>query len=142
MARKTDFPEQRRLHGRSLSSALREIVGVAKTDAEIRKLLDDAKARRSEERRGLAERLQESVTPLFIADDRGRPTGIGTCVLVSLNSEFFAFTAAHVIRDAGSSRLWAPSKNEGGGLLELPQCTAHLRPSIRRDDLDVRVLAL
>jgi hypothetical protein len=46
--------------------------------------------------------------PLFIYRD-GQPDRIGSCVLVRLDSEFCAFTAAHVIRDAGSARPFAPS---------------------------------
>jgi hypothetical protein len=109
---------------------------------DLQASLNEASARGAEERRQLAERLQQSVAPLFIADDEGRPGGIGSCVLVRLNSDFFAFTAAHVIRDAGSSRLFAPSEGKGGKLLPLPPCTAHLSPSRNRNDLDVGVLAL
>jgi hypothetical protein len=56
---------------------------------------------------------------------------------VQLDSDFFAFTAAHVIREANSARLFAPPQGRGGKLLPLPQCTAHLN-----DDLDVGVLVL
>jgi hypothetical protein len=109
---------------------------------DLQALLNEAAARGAEERQQLAERLQQSVVPLFIGDDKGRPGGIGSCVLVRLGSDFFAFTAAHVIRDAGSSRLWAPSEGKGGKLLPLPQCTAYLSSSSNRDDLDVGVLVL
>jgi len=59
-----------------------------------------------------------------------------------LDSDFFAFTAAHVVRDAGSALLLAPSEGRGGKLLPLPPCTAHLNFSGRDNDLDVGVLVL
>jgi hypothetical protein len=99
-------------------------------------------ARKSEERRLLAERLQESVVPLFIGDSNGQPDRIGSCVLVRLDSDLFAFTAGHVIRDAASARLFAPSEGRGGKLLPLPPYTAHLSSSGRHNDLDVGVMAL
>jgi hypothetical protein len=61
---------------------------------------------------------------------------------VRLDSEFYAFTAAHVIRDAGSARLFAPSEGRGGKLQPLPPCTAHLKSLRGANDLDVGVLAL
>ncbi len=79
--------------------------------------------------------------PLFIYRD-GQPDRIGSCVLVRLDSESYAFTAAHVIRDAGSSMLFAPSEGKGGKLQPLPPCTAHLNSSGGPNDLDVCVLAL
>jgi hypothetical protein len=109
---------------------------------DLQAFLNEAAAREAEERRQLAERLQQSVVPLFIGDDEGRPGRIGSCVLVRLDSDFFAFTAAHMIRHAGSSRLWAPPEGKGGELLPLPQCTAYLSSSGNRNDLDVGVLAL
>jgi len=109
---------------------------------DLQALLNEAAARKEEERQRLAGRLQESIVPLYLRDVRGQPCAIGTCVLVSMDSGFFAFTAAHVIRDAGSSRLWAPSEGTGGKLLPLPQCTAHLRSSRNNNDLDVGVIAL
>jgi hypothetical protein len=147
MSKRTDFPKERRTQGRSLSTAVHELIDAMVTLAEQRGVdlqtrLNEAAAREARERRQLAERLQQSVVPLFIGDDRGQPGGIGSCVLVRLDSDFFAFTAAHVIRDAGSSRLWASSEGKGGKLLPLPQCRAHLSPSRNHNDLDVGVLVL
>lgn len=82
------------------------------------------------------------MVPLFIGESAGRPDRIGSCVLVRLDSDFFAFTAAHVVRDAGSALLLAPSEGRGGKLLPLPPCTAHLSFSGRDNDLDVGVLVL
>jgi hypothetical protein len=121
---------------------MRAVAAPEQQGVDLHALLDGAAARKSEERRQLAERLRQSVVPLYIGDDKGRPGLIGSCVLVRLDSGSFAFTAAHVIRDAGSSRLWAPPEGKGGKLLPLPQCTAHLSPSRNHNDLDVGVLVL
>ena len=104
--------------------------------------IEEASARTADEQRLLAERLQESVAPLFIGDSNGQPDRIGSCVLVRLDSEFFVFTAAHVIHGAGEARLFAPSEGSGGKLQPLPPCTTHLRSSGGDDDLDVAVLSL
>jgi hypothetical protein len=146
MPKRTNFWKERRAQGRSLSTAVHELTEVMKTLAaeqgvDLQVLLDEAAARRAEEQRQLAERLQESVVPLFIGD-KGRPGRTGSCVLVRLDSDLFAFTAAHVIRDARSSRLWAPSDGKGATLLPLPPCTAHLSSSRNLNDLDVGVLVL
>ena len=146
MAKRIDFVKQRRDQGRSLSSAVREITAMVEPVAHqhginLQAILDEASARKEEEKRLLTERLQESVVPLFIYRD-GQPDRIGSCVLVGLDSEFYAFTAAHVIRDAGSATLFAPSEGRGGKLQPLPPCTAHLKSSGGANDLDVGVLAL
>jgi hypothetical protein len=147
MLRRTDFPKERRAQGRALSTSVHQLKELMKAVAEqqgvdFQALLDEAAARKAAERRQLAERLQQSVVPLYIGDDKGRPGVIGSCVLVRLDSGFFAFTAAHVIRDAGAARLWAPPEGKGGKLLPLPQCTAHLSLSRNYNDLDVGVLVL
>jgi hypothetical protein len=146
MSRRVDFAKQRRDLGRSLSSAVREIKAMVQPIAHqqginLQVILDGASARKEEEKRLLTERLQESVVPLFVYRD-GQPDRIGSCVLARMDSDFYAFTAAHVIRYAGSSRLFAPSEGKGGKLQPLPQCMAHLNSSESADDLDVGVLAL
>ena len=146
MSKRVDFAKQRRDLGRSLSSAVREIKAMVQPVAHqqginLRAILDEASTRKEEEKGLLTERLQESVVPLFIYRD-GQPDRIGSCVLVRMDSDFYAFTAAHVIRDAGSSRLFAPSEGKGGKLQSLPQCIAHLNSSETANDLDVGVLAL
>ena len=146
MSKRIDFAKKRRDQGRSLRSAVREITAMMKPLAhqqgtDLQTILDEASARKEEEERLLTEHLQESVVPLFIYRD-GQPDRIGSCVLVRLDSDFFAFTAAHVIRDAASARLFAPSEGRGGRLLPLPPCTAHLKSSAGTNDLDVGVLAL
>jgi hypothetical protein len=146
MSKRIDFAKERRDQGRSLSSAVRELTAMIEPLAQqhgihLQRILDEASARKEEEKRLLTERLQESVVPLFIYRD-GQPDRIGSCVLVRLDSEFYAFTAAHVIRDAGSATLFAPSEGRGGKLQPLPPCTAHLESSGGANDLDVGVLAL
>src|SRR5215472_8240120 len=146
MSKRIDFAKQRRDQGRSLSTAVRELTAMIEPVAhqhgiDLRAILGEALARKEEEKRLLTERLQESVVPLFINRD-GQPDRIGSCVLVRLDSEFYAFTAAHVIKDAGSAPLFAPSEGRGGKLQPLPPFTAHLKSSGGDNDLDVGVLAL
>ena len=144
MSKRIDFAKQRRDQGRSLTSAVREIKAIMEPIAhqsgiDLRAILGEAAARK--EKQLLTERLQESVVPLFIYR-AGQPDRVGSCVLVRLDSDFFAFTAAHVVRDAGSALLLAPSEGRGGKLLPLSPCTAHLSFSGRDNDLDVGVLVL
>jgi hypothetical protein len=71
MPKRIDFAKQRRDQGRSLSSAVRELTAMMEPVARqhginLRAILNEASVRKSEEERLLAERLQESVVPLFI----------------------------------------------------------------------------
>jgi hypothetical protein len=146
MPKQIDFAKKRRDQGRSLTSAARELKATMEPIAhqagvDLRAILGEAAARKEKEKQLLTERLQESVVPLFIHRD-GKPDRIGSCVLVRLDSEFYAFTAEHVIRDAGSARLFAPSEGRGGKLQPLPPCTAHLKSSDGNNDLDAGVLTL
>ncbi len=147
MSKRIDFARERRTQGRSLTAAVRELEKLTKQVAErqgidLQARLEEASTRREEEERLMAERLQESVVPLFIADTEGHHDRIGSCVLVRLDSDFLAFTAAHVIEGAGSAPLFAPSEGRGGKLLRLPPCTALLSPPRRDNNLDIAVLAL
>jgi hypothetical protein len=146
VSKRIDFARKRRAQGRSLNTTFRELTQLIQPVAQqhgidFQALLNEASARKSKERRLLAERLQESVVPLFIGNRDG-PDRIGSCVLVRLDSDLFAFTAAHVIEQVGSARLFAPSEGKGGKLLPLPPCTAHLSSSGSHNDLDVGVLVL
>jgi hypothetical protein len=146
MSKQVDFAKQRRDLGLSLRNGVREVTEILfpvahEQGINLRAILEEASAKKEEEKRLLTERLQESVVPLFIYRG-GQPDRIGSCVLVRLDSEFYAFTAAHVIRDAGDARLFAPSEGKGGKLQPLPPCTAHLKSSAGDNDLDVGVLAL
>ncbi len=147
MSKQIDFAKQRRVQGRSLKGVVAEFSAVLKEAAkqqgiDLQLRLDESLARKSEKRRILVERLQESVVPLFVIGRGGRPRRIGSCVLVRLDSGYFAFTAAHVMREAGSAALFAPSEGKGGKLLPLPPFTPHLNYSGRSDDLDIAVLVL
>ena len=147
VSKRIDFAKERRAQGRSLNNAVRKLVPLIQPLAQqhgidLQTRLNETSARKSEERRLLAERLQESVVPLFIGGSDGQPDRIGSCVLVRLDSEFYAFTAAHVIRDSGSAKLFAPSEGRGGKLLPLPPCAAYLISSGSHNDLDVGVLVL
>src|SRR5262249_34090575 len=138
MSKRIDFAGERRAQWRSLSRAVHKLADQSGIDLQIR--LNEASARKSEEQQVLAERFQEYVVPLFVIGRGGQPERIGSCVLVLLASKPFAFTAAHVIRDAKSVPLFAPSEGKGGKLLPLPPCTAHINSSGRNNDLDVAVL--
>ena len=143
--KRRDFARERRLEGRALTKAVRELAALAVPSAaeqgiDLQARLREGAAERERGRQRLAERLQQSVVPLFITDDCPRPRRIGSCVLVRLETEYYAFTAAHVIEEIGSSRVWAPSTAAGGKLLSLPGCTAHLSPA--GSLLDVGVLVL
>lgn len=145
MAKRIDFAKERRARGRILKTAIGELATMLKPIAEQNEIgheavLDQASRHRSKEQQRLAERLQESVAPLFVMR-RGVPDRVGSCVLVRLDLDFIAFTAAHVIMEAEFAPLLAPSEGKGGKLLPLPPCTAHLKSSGRDDTLDVGVLA-
>src|ERR1700730_7831496 len=141
-----NLAQQRRAQAQALSSSIDRLQALVQSIAEpgmdLQSLLDEAAARRAEEKRQVAERLQESVLPLFIHDDRGRPTLLGSCVLVRRDSNYYALTAAHVLRDAGSAQLWAPPRGKGEKFLRLPWSAAYLTPAAFSHDLDVGVLAL
>jgi hypothetical protein len=146
MSKQHDFAMHRRYEGRALTRAVRELTALIQTEAlqhgiNFQAVLDEAAARKSEDGHLLAERLQKSVLPLF-CNRSGRPERAGTCVLVRLQSDFFVFTAAHVLRDAGSSIFFAPSQGEVSKLLPLPRCTAQLKFSGGHNDLDVAVLLM
>ena len=146
-SKRIDFAKERRAQGRSFSTAVRKLAHLIRSAAkqhgiDLQASLNDASARKAKEQLFLAERLQESVVPLFIGDNRGQPDRIGSCVLVRVDSDFFAFTAAHVIRDAAAARFFAPSGGRGGKLLPLPPCSAYLSPQGSHNDLDIGILRL
>ncbi|HKR32996.1 MAG TPA: hypothetical protein VJT08_21125 [Terriglobales bacterium] len=142
MLKRIDFVKRRRDEGRSLNKTVREVVALTRQHGiDLRAILAEASAKQSEEERRLTECLQESVLPLFV-NLAGQPDRIGSCVLVRMESQFYAFTAAHAIQDAGSATLYAPSEGKGGKLRPLPPYRAHLKFSAGRNDLDMGVLAL
>ena len=140
-----DFAQKRRVEGRAASASVEEIIALLKPladqqGADLQCRLEEAKAQGEEKRRQLAERLQRSVLPLFIYR-RGYPGTLGSCVLVRLDSTCYAFTAAHVLRDAGSAPLWFPPRGKGEKFLRLPQSTG-LTLLADHSGLDVGVLIL
>lgn len=66
---------------------------------------------------------------------------VGSCVLVRLDSTCYAFTAAHVLRDAGDAPLWFPPQGKGEKFLRLPQ-SAGLTLLVDRGGLDIGILML
>src|SRR5260370_31803300 len=111
--RRIDFPKQRRAEGRLLGRAVRKLVAAMQ---QLGINCEQARDATSAQHQLLAERLQDSVVPLFIRNRSEQPDRIGSCVLVRLDSEVYAFTAAHVIRAVGSATLLAPSEAKGGKL--------------------------
>ena len=133
MSKRRNFPEERRAEGRALGKLNDMLVESARPFAEregvdLQARLDEAAKGREEAHERLAERLRQSVLPLFIDDEQGQPAGIGSCVLVRLNSSYFIFTAAHVIRTAGSSPLWVPCADAIKTRLTLRRDLAHMTP--------------
>lgn len=104
---------------------------------EIRRAATAASAARGQR---LAERLAESVLPLFMETEPGRPERIASCVLVQVDGRYCALTAGHALDDAGSSSFWA-SPGKRGKLTRLP-CSVGFRDAPRSAvrDLDVGVL--
>jgi hypothetical protein len=146
MPKTRDFANERRTEGRRVGKRVRELADsltplAAQQGIDLQALLAEANTKWTEQRQRLAERLQESVAPLFIGDEQGRPDRIGSCILVRLDSDFFAFTAAHVLRDAEFSELWIPAEGKGGTLSLLPWSRAGTSPP-GANDLDVGVLVL
>ena len=91
MPKRIDFAKERRAQGRSLDTVVRKLARLIQPIAQqhgidLQARLSEASARKSEEQRLLAERLQESVVPLFIGGRDG-PDRIGSCVLVRLDSD-------------------------------------------------------
>lgn len=78
---------------------------------DLEALLQDSSASRAKRQHDLAESLSQTVLPVFVHDDTGKPAHLGSCVLVGLDGRYYAFTAGHVIKDAGSSHLWAAAGN-------------------------------
>lgn len=146
MADRTNFVGKRRADARVFSTLAETLIDLSRPlaaqqgiDLDVR--LHAASELRREEHQRLVERLLQSVLPLFIENEFGRPSRIGSCVLVRVKSNYYAFTAAHVTKEAGSARLGAPA---GGQLLALPWSAASLsvRMPGQGTDLDTAVLVL
>jgi hypothetical protein len=140
-----DFAQKRRAEGRAATASMEELMSLLKPVADqmgvdLQGRLAEAGLQIEVRKRELAERLQRSVLPLFIYHQR-YPGTLGSCVLVRLDSTCYAFTAAHVLRDAGSAPLWFPPEGRGEMFLRLPRSTS-LTLLVDRDSLDVGVLMI
>src|SRR5438876_814367 len=98
MSNRASLAKKRKMKARALSDLVDDLIALAAPAAQLQGIglqaqLAGAVARRAEEQQRLAERLQESVVPLFMDDERGRPERLGSCVLVRLDSDYYAFTA-------------------------------------------------
>jgi len=138
-----DFAQKRRTEGRSASAAVEDIIALLKPIAaqagvDLQGRIEEAAAQSEVESRAVAERLHRAVMPLFIYR-RGYPGALGSCVLVRLDSTCYAFTAAHVLRDAGDAPLWFPPRGEGEKFLLLPR-SAGLTLLVDSGGLDIGVL--
>lgn len=83
-------------------------------------------------------RIVDSVLPILAADDRGRPRGVGTGFLLSIQGYAICATAAHVGDEAKLGQLYLPSRNSNP--LELPtEFVSTVAPSGNRnlDKVDV-----
>jgi hypothetical protein len=90
----------------------------------------------------LAERLKQTVLPLYLQDERERPWPFASCVLAKVEGRLYAFTAGHVLEKVVAPlTLWAPALN---GKLELVPCSAGFikRSKNPLRDLDMGLLAL
>src|SRR5260370_40760749 len=119
-----DLVQKRRAEGRSGRASIEEIIALLKPLAgqqgvDLQGRLEQAEAQTEEKGRQLAERLQRAVLPLFIYR-RGYPRTLGSCVLVRLDSTCYAFTAAHVLTDAGSTPDWVPPRGKDQQVRRLP----------------------
>ena len=66
----------------------------------------EARIKIGEVNRRRAEQLARSVLPVFAEDRQVQPARLSSCVLVAVDGHHFAFTAAHVLKEAGESLLW------------------------------------
>jgi hypothetical protein len=137
---------KRRAEARAFSTFVDQFVTLLEPYAErqglnLRELLDEGAVRAANEQRQLAERLQKSVLPVFVEDETGCPDRLGSCVLVRVDSNHYAFTAAHVLTRVGLSRLLFSPRQRGGGLLPFPPSIAKVTAG-SQIDRDVGVVPL
>jgi hypothetical protein len=84
--------------------------------------------------------LIESVLPIFGSDENARPVRIGSCVLALVDSNYFAFTAGHVLDSAASTVLSIATQGE---LMPLPSTIAIRSVKGQRGtDLDFGIIPL
>jgi hypothetical protein len=108
---------------------------------DIEAFLRESSAARGKRQHDLAESLKQTVLPVFIHDETGRPSHLGSCVLVRLDDRHYAFTAGHVIEDAGGAQLWAAAAN--GKLERLPSIAQFSSANADEPgDIDIGIVAL
>ena len=105
-------------------------------------ILRDGAAQRAERQHQLADSLSQTVVPVFIHDEAGRPEHLGSCVLVALDGRHYALTAGHVLQDAGAAHVWAAAGN--GRLEPLPYTDRFCSraDSGRLGDIDIGLMPL
>jgi len=84
--------------------------------------------------------FSDAVRQVYAVDDRQRPEPIGSCVLIRVRDHFFAFTAAHVLDQGRSARLYVGGAS---GIVSLPEAglyTPTHQGGRDADHLDVGVL--
>ena len=104
--------------------------------AEVLEALQTASKVRAEQRAALVERLKKSVLPLHTPNERGRPMALASCVLARVGSNFYAFTAGHVLQSEERIWLWTAA---AGQLVLLPSQVGYERDS---NGLDLGIIPL
>ncbi len=104
-------------------------------------ILKNSAAVTAKRKKDLAERLTQTVLPLFLQDEKERPWPFASCVLARVEGHFYAFTAGHVLESVGSLSLWAPART---GKLELLPCSTGFitRSKNPLEDLDIGLIPL
>jgi hypothetical protein len=144
MPKRIDFAKQRRDQGRSLTSAVREIKAIMEPIANPPSIFEQSwvKRQHKKEREAAINQTPARIRCAFVYLSGWAARQSWLLRPRALGFGFYAFTAAHVIRDSGSAKLFAPSGRRGGKLQPLPPYTAHLRSSRGNNDVDAGVLAL
>jgi hypothetical protein len=148
MSGRIDFAAKRRTEGRAARKSVDTLIAQLRLSErqgiDLSARVQEAGARYADQLQNLARRLRESVLPLFVEGIKA-PRRVGSCVLVRLEPNLYAFTAAHVMRgsgslEAGSAPLLAPPGWSGENLLPLPWTAGSITPET--DPLDAAVLFL
>jgi hypothetical protein len=109
---------------------------------DLAAVLQEAAAATAKRKLELAERLKQTVLPLYLQDEKARPWPFASCVLGKVEGRFYAFTAGHVLEKVVAPlTLWAPALN---GKLELVPCSTGF---VKRNknpvrDLDIGLIPL
>lgn len=109
---------------------------------DIDALLRESAAASGKRQHDLAASLTRTVLPIFIDNEMGKPSHVGSCVLVRLDGRHYAFTAGHVISEARRAHLWAAAGN--AKLEPLPYVTLFSSPAADGEvgDIDIGIVPL